>query len=110
VLPRTRREDGWFRDWITRNTPAWVETLSVPARRRDHPPDVLSTVESPLCSADGYRIIWTHSTAKAARDESARAARIEHAERDLGQLAARLAGPKSRIKTRIAAEEPPGRS
>lgn len=105
VLPRTRREDAWFRDWVTRNTPAWAETVTVPARRRHNPPDVLSTFESPLCSSDGYRIIWVHSSAKAARDASSRAARLEHAERDLRQLAQRLAGPKARIRTRVGAEE-----
>jgi transposase len=66
---------------------------------------VLSTFESPLGSADGYRIIWVHSTAKAARDATSRAARVERAERELRQLAERLAGPKSRIKTRVAAED-----
>lgn len=105
VLPRTRREDAWFRDWVTRNTCAWAEALTVPARRRDNPPDVLSTFESPLGSADGYRIIWVHSSAKAARDASSRAARLERAERDLRQLAERLAGPKARIKTRVGAED-----
>ena len=34
VLPRTRREDGWFRDWLTHNAPPWTQTLTVPARRR----------------------------------------------------------------------------
>ncbi|MCA1698985.1 MAG: hypothetical protein LC790_08820 [Actinobacteria bacterium] len=105
VLPRTRREDGWFRDWITRNTPEWAEALTVAARRRDAPPDVLSTFESPLGSADGFRVIWIHSSAKAARDASSRAARVEHAERGLRQLAERLAGPKARIKTRVGAED-----
>jgi transposase len=105
VLPRTRREDRWFRDWLTYNTPTWIETQQVPGRRRHQPPDVLSTFESPLGSADGHRIIWVHSTAKAARDATTRAARLEHAERDLAQLAARLAGPKSRIKTRVGAED-----
>jgi hypothetical protein len=42
VLPRTRREDAWFRDWISRNRAEWVETLTVAARRRHQPPDVLS--------------------------------------------------------------------
>ncbi len=105
VLPRTRREDGWFRDWITRNNPTWDETLSVPGRRHNQPPDVLSTFESPLGSTDGYRIIWIHSTAKATRDATTRAAHLERAERDLHQLAERLAGPKSRIKTRVAAAD-----
>ena len=77
----------------------------MPARRRGRPPDVLSVFESPLGSAEGYRVIWIRSTAKAARDATARAARIERAERDLAELAGRLAGPKSRIKTRVAAED-----
>ena len=105
VMPRTRREDGWFRDWLTRNTPAWAEVVSVPPRRRAMPPDVLSVFAPPLGSAEGYRIIWVHSTAKSARDATARAARLQRAERDLRQLAQRLAAPKSRIKTRVAAEE-----
>lgn len=105
VMPRTRREDGWFRDWITRNAPAWTEVLSVPPRRGDMAPDVLSVFASPLGSAEGHRIIWVHSTAKSARDATARTARLERAERDLGHLAQRLAAPKSRIKTRVAAED-----
>jgi transposase len=105
VLPRSRREDGWFRDWIYRNPPAWAETQRVPARRRHQPPDVLSVFESPLGSAEGYRIIWICSSAKKARDATSRAARIERAERDLADLAIRVAGPKSRIKTRAAAEQ-----
>jgi transposase len=105
VLPRTRREDRWFRDWLCRNRASWAQTLTVPARRRGLPPDVLSVLESPLGSAEGHRIIWIHSTAKAARDATARTARIEKAERDLAELAGRLAAPKSRIKTRTAAEE-----
>jgi transposase len=105
VLPRTRREDRWFRDWVTRNSASWTETITVPARRRRQPPDILSVFEPPLGSAEGYRVIWIHSTAKAARDATARAARIEKAERDLADLAGRLAAPKARIKTRFGTEE-----
>jgi transposase len=105
VLPRTRREDSWFKDWICRNSPTWSEAMQVPARRKGQPPDVLSVFESPLGSSEGYRIIWIHSSAKAARDAVARTARIERAERDLAELAARLTGPKARIRSRVGAEE-----
>jgi transposase len=105
VLPRSRREDGWFRDWATRNTPAFTEAVVVPPHRRGGEPDVLSTFESPLGSSEGYRIIWVHSTGKKARDATARAARIERSERELSQLATRLSGPKCRTKTRVAALE-----
>jgi transposase len=105
LLPRTRREDRWFRDWVTHNTPTWTEATRRPARRRDQPPDVCCTFEAPLGSADGYRIIWVHSTHKADNDAATRARRIERATTALGELAARLAGPKCRTKTRVAAEE-----
>lgn len=105
ILPRTRKEDGWFRDWITRNAPAWTEATRRPARRRDQPDDVYSTFESPLPSAEGYRIIWVRSTAKLARDAGLRATRLERATAGLEDLARRLAGPKSRYKTKVAVED-----
>jgi transposase len=105
VLPRSRREDGWFRDWITRNTPAWIEALRRPARRRDEPDDVCSVFESPLPTADGYRIVWVRSTAKTARDAAARVARLERATTGLEDLNRRLAGPKCRLKTKAAVDE-----
>jgi hypothetical protein len=66
VLPRTRREDGWFRDWITRHGPDWVEATRRPSRRRGQPDDVLSVFESPLGSVEGHRII----TITESRDKS----------------------------------------
>jgi transposase len=105
ILPRTRKEDGWFRDWITRNAPTWAEAARRPARRRDQPDDVYSIFESPLPSAEGYRIIWVRSTAKLARDAGLRATRLERATAGLEDLARRLAGPKSRYKTKVAVED-----
>jgi transposase len=105
ILPRTRKEDGWFRDWITRHTPTWVEAHRRPARRRDEPDDVYSTFESPLPTGEGYRVIWVRSTAKTARDAGLRATRLQRATDALEDLARRLAGPKCRLKTRVAVED-----
>ena len=63
-----------------------------------------STFPSPLPSAEGYRVIWVHSTAKAARDEHARRSRVEAGTAALDELAVKLAGPKTRLKTRAAVE------
>lgn len=104
VLPRTRREDRWFRDWVTRNTPTWVEAVRRPDRRAGMGEDVISVFESPLGSSEGYRVIWVHSTAKKANDAAMRARRIERAEAALGDLARRLDGPKCRMKTRVVVE------
>ena len=77
VLPRSRGEDKWFRDWIQTNQPAWTEASRLPGQRIGDLDRVWSTFPSPLPSAEGYRIIWVHSAVKAARDEHARRGRIE---------------------------------
>jgi hypothetical protein len=33
VLPRTRKEDGFFREWIQTHTPTWAEATRRPSRR-----------------------------------------------------------------------------
>ena len=104
VLPRTRGEDKWFRDWIQTNPPQWTEAIRLPGERVGDPPRVWSTFPSPLPSAEGYRIIWVHSTVKAARDEHARRCRIEAGTAAIDALAAKLASPKTRLKTRAAAQ------
>ena len=103
VLPRTRREDRWFRDWLTRNQAPWTEAMRRPARRQAEPPDVYSTYEPPTGSSEGHRIIWVRSTSKRDRDASRRAKQINRATAALEDLAHRLTGPKCRIKTRVAA-------
>ena len=103
VLPRTRREDAWFRDWIQTHTPAWVE-----AHRRRHPRraqgllDIYRVVEAPLRSSEGYRIVWVWSALKTEQDQLARQGRIEQGVRALEALAARLRGPRARFRASAA--------
>ncbi len=52
VLPRTRREDRWFRDWISFNRPSWTEVMRRSARRQADPPEVLAIYEAPTGSAE----------------------------------------------------------
>ena len=104
VLPRSRGEDRWFRDWAQTNQPHWTEAARKPGRTGE-PDQVYTTFPAPLPSAEGYRIIWVHSTAKAARDAASRQARIEAGAAAIDALAARLAGPKCRLKTRVAVED-----
>ena len=104
VLPRTRGEDKWFRDWIQTNQPQWAQAIRLPGERAGDPDRVYATFPAPLPSAEGYRIIWVHSTAKAARDTHARQARIQAGAAAIDALGTKLAGPKSRLKTRQAVE------
>ena len=104
VLPRSRGEDRWFRDWAQTHHPDWTEAGRSPGARADDPDQVYSTFPAPLPSAEGYRVIWVHSSAKAARDAASRQARIEAGAAAIDALAARLAGPKCRLKTRAVVE------
>lgn len=100
VLPRSRREDGLFRDWLQENTPTWEEVLSRPDPRcKERPPDVFRALPSPIPDADGFRVIWYQSTHKMERDAQSRRSAIEKARKGLEELRARLAGPRCRLRT-----------
>ena len=105
IVPRGRREDTWFRDWAQTHAPAWAQARRAPGARHGDPDRIWRTFQAPAPSLDGHRVIWVHSSSKAARDAGARAARIEAGLGAIDAVQARLASPKSRIKTRVAAEQ-----
>ncbi|MGH3738692.1 MAG: hypothetical protein ACRDT6_24290 [Micromonosporaceae bacterium] len=105
VMPRTRAEDGAFRKHLQTHPPVWTEAARRPGKRLGDPDEVYSTTPAPLPSAEGYRIVWVHSTAKASRDAHARAASIDAGVTAIEALDVKLAGPRSRFKTRVAVEQ-----
>jgi transposase len=105
VLPRTRKEDGLLRDWAANQKPGYVEAHRRPGKRKGDPDSVWSVAPAPFPSSEGYRIAWVHSSQKQRIDETARSERIQRARRDLADLGARLAGPRARISSLVAAEE-----
>src|SRR5689334_9423635 len=42
VLPRSRGEDRWFRDWAQTHRPRWTEAVRLPGPRADEPDQVYS--------------------------------------------------------------------
>jgi len=104
VLPRSRAEDGSFRDWVQTHTPAWTEAARHPGPRLGDPDEIYATTPAPLPSIEGYRIVWIHSSAKTVRDAAARTARIDAGVAALEALDTKLAGPRCRLKTRPAVE------
>jgi Domain of unknown function (DUF4277) len=102
VMPRSRKEDRAFRDWLAHHTPVWTEAARRPGSRLGEPDEVYCTTPAPTPSAEGYRIVWIHSTAKAGRDAASRMARTEAGIAALDALNAKLAGPRNRLKTRAA--------
>lgn len=105
VLPRSRSEDARLREWMTGATPEWVEAERQPGKRRSDPEQVWRVCPAPFPSAEGYHITWVHSSAKQHNDERARAERIERARHAGAELTERMNSPRSRITSRVAAEE-----
>jgi transposase len=101
VLPRSRKEDRQFKDWLQDHTPDWEEIARRPhPRRRDGPPDLVRACPSPVPDAHGFRLLWYHSTHKEARDAASRSDTIEAAWKKLEALRERLQGPRPRLRTR----------
>ncbi|MHB1444209.1 MAG: IS1634 family transposase [Acidimicrobiales bacterium] len=105
VIPHGRREDTWFRDWAQTHAPPWQEADRRAGARIGDPDEVWRTFEAPLPSTDGYRVVWVHSSAKAGRDAASRAARVEAGLAAVEAVQARLESPKTRLKTKVAAED-----
>jgi len=101
ILPKTRREDSWFRDWLQTHEATWVELVRKKnSRRKSAPDDVYRGFESPLRSVEGYRILWMWSSQKLEQDRAARQGRIQRAIDELERLRTRINSRKSRLRTR----------
>lgn len=61
--------------------------------------------DSPIRSAEGYRIVWVYSSLKAEQDQRARQGRIEKGILALEALETRLGAPRCRFRTRAAVAE-----
>jgi transposase len=105
VLPRSRAEDGQIREWAQTHAFDWTEAARRPGKRKHDPDRVYWTVPAPIPSSEGHRIVWVRSSQKTECDAEARRARIEQGMLALESVQARLAGPRTRIKTLVAAHE-----
>ena len=101
ILPAIRKEDQDFRKWIKTNEAPWEEIWRREnVRGRKDTTDLYRAYEWPLPSADGFRIVWVHTTEKEKRDRDTREKKLEAARRALEDLKSRLASPKSRLRQR----------
>ncbi len=106
VLPRNRREDRWFRQYIQVNEPPWEEAVRRPnPRRRSGPEDVWKVVEAALPSKEGYRIVWVWNSLMALGDDEGRHARIEKAWLGIERRQTKLQGTRCRLRLREKVEE-----
>jgi transposase len=106
VLPRNRREDGWFRSYIQTHEPPWEEAVRrANPRRRSGPEDVWKVVQAELPSKEGYRIVWVWNSMMAQEDSESRQARIEKAYLEVERLQTKLQGKRCRLRLRERVEQ-----
>jgi transposase len=105
VLPRSRREDAFLREWAHTHQPDFTEAVRRRGKRKDDPDETWHTAPAPICSAEGHRIVWVRSSQKTRNDAEVRQQRIERGLHALAALNERLAGPKSRLRDRVSVEQ-----
>jgi transposase len=105
ILPRSRSEDPQIREWAQTHPFQFTEAARRPGKRNGDPDQVYWTAPAPIPTSEGHRIVWVRSSQKLACDAEARRARIERGMLALETVQARLSSPRSRLKTRLAAEQ-----
>jgi transposase len=106
VMPRTRREDRWFREWIQTHEPAWEPVWDRPHPRQKYGPrDRWSVHTSSLPSQEGWPVTWVWSTLLALNQKRSRSDRIAAAQEQLEAFDRRLQGPRPRLRSPIEIEK-----
>lgn len=99
VMPRTRAEDKWFRNWLKQNHVEWQELRR--KKKHEYPSDeddIYWGFESPIPSAEGYRIIWVLSNQKQKQDEQNRQSKIQRTISELDKIKSKIG--RRRLKTK----------
>jgi len=101
ILPKNRSEPKRMKQAMTKQPESlrWVnlyETRDEEGNLENH----FKTLREEQVTADGYRLIWIHSLAKAATDDGGRIKAINKAIEDLSKLRIRLQSPRSRMRER----------
>ena len=97
VLPGTRHEEAAFRQRLREGKILWRPLWDKTDEQGDIV-DRFSISDEPAVTAEGYRLVWYHSTRKAEVDAATRASQIDRALRRLGQLRLKLASPRTRYR------------
>ena len=104
VLPRTRSEDGAFRQRVRQKQVVWQDLWE----KTDDAGQVLdqySVCSTPEATPEGYRLWWFHSTCKAELDLAARNRRLQRAEQELRRWQQKLRSPRSRHREPAKVQE-----
>ena len=107
VLPRSRHEDPWFRQWIQDHEPTWevVRNRPHPRRRKTGPRDIWRVYRSHLPSEEGWPLFFVWSSLSTLRQRQARRDRLARAEQYLDRVRRKLEGPRPRLRSRVQVYE-----
>lgn len=104
VMPATRKEDGWFKQYVRKNEIDWQEVRRDRNHRGKSKPDIVyHAVESPQSSAEGFRIFWYRSSQKIEQDQHRRSSAIRRARQQIEQLNHRKG--RGRLRSEQAAQQ-----
>lgn len=97
VLPRTRKEDREFRERVIRSDVTWKE-VHRKVTDQGQVMDIISAAGEASMTAEGYRLVWFHSTRKALLDLTGRATAVRKTMQGLEKLALKLLSPRTRYR------------
>lgn len=101
VIPRNRREDSIFREWIQKKEPKWEKVWDRRhPRRRNGPRDRWYVMKYDLPSQEGWPVIWVYSELLRIKQTHSRHDRITRAKQMLSDLAEHHMGPRPRRRAR----------
>lgn len=101
VMPRSRKEDEWFRKRVQTERIPWEQVWDRSNPRRKHGPrDRWYVYSADLPSREGWPIVWVYSTLLALKQKQGRLERLERAKEELGDLDQKLQGPRARRRSR----------
>lgn len=76
VLPGTRAESSWFREYVQDHTVQWADAFT---RKRTGGDIEFRVFDSPIPSSEGYRIVWVWSSQKEDLDAGIRERSVRNA-------------------------------
>jgi transposase len=97
VLPRTRSEDRVFRELLAKGQVRW-RPIHNKIDDDGKVVDQYAVCAPEALSAEGYRVLWYHSTLKAQCDAHTRHRHVERALTELAEFRQKLVSPRTRYR------------
>lgn len=106
VMPRNRKEDKQFRKRLRSSVGAvrWKALYDV-KNKDGELVDRWTVCDDEAFGAEGFRLLWYHSTRKAALDVATRQRRISQTVQALTELRSKLKAPRTRFRQRQMVEQ-----